>query len=55
MANQNLRRTFDVTPSKRNTIVELRNSIGKEGIVRTNQFVVRLNFPPGPPNRPLEQ
>ena len=55
MANQNLRRTFDVTPSKRNTIVELRNSIGKEGIVRTNQFVVRLNFPPGPPNRPFRQ
>ena len=55
MANQNLRRTFDVTPGKRNTIVELRNSIGKEGIVRTNQFVVRLNFPPGPPNRPFRQ
>ena len=53
MANQNLRRTFDVTPGKRNTIVELRNSISKEGIVRTNQFVVRLNFPSGPPNRPF--
>ena len=53
MANPNLRRTFDVTPGKRNTIVELRNSISKEGIVRTNQFVVRLNFPSGPPNRPF--
>ena len=53
MANQNLRRTFDVTPGKKNTIVELRNSIGKGGIVRTNQFVVRLNFPPGPANRPF--
>jgi len=53
MANPNLTRTFDVTPGKRNTIVELRNSISKEGIVRTNQFVVRLNFPSGPPNRPF--
>ena len=53
MANPNLTKTFDVTPGKRNTIVELRNSINKEGIVRTNQFVVRLNFPPGPPNRPF--
>ena len=53
MANPNLIKTFDVTPGKRNTIVELRNSINKGGIVRTNQFVVRLNFPPGPPNRPF--
>ena len=55
MANPNLIKTFDVTPGKRNTIVELRNSINKGGIVRTNQFVVRLNFPPGPPNRPFRQ
>lgn len=53
MANPNLTKTFDVTPGKRNTIVELRNSINKEGIVRANQFVVRLNFPSGPPNRPF--
>ena len=53
MANPNLTKTFDVTPGKRNTIVELRNSISKGGIVRTNQFVVRLNFPPGPANRPF--
>ena len=53
MANQNLRRTFDVTRRKKNTIDELRHSINEKGIVRTNQFVVRLNFPPGPPNRPF--
>ena len=53
MANQNLRRTFDVTPGKKNTIKELRDSIGKGGIVKTNQFVVRLNFPTGPSNRPF--
>ena len=55
MANQNLRRTYDVTYRKRNTIEQLRNSIRNVGIVKTNQFVVRLNFPPGPPNRPFRQ
>ena len=31
----------------------MRDSIGRVGIVKTNQFVVRLNFPSGPPNRPF--
>ena len=53
MANQNLRRTFDVTPSKKNTIAELHTSIRNVGIVKTNQFVVRLIFPLGPANRPF--
>ena len=53
MANQNLRRTFDVTYRKRNTIKELQDSIRNVGIVKTNQFVVRLNFPQGPANRPF--
>ena len=55
MANQNLIRTFDATPGKKNTIAELLDSIKAKGIVKTNQFVVRLIFPPGPPNRPFRQ
>jgi len=53
MANQNLIRTFDATPGKKNTIAELLDSIKAKGIVKTNQFVVRLIFPQGPPNRPF--
>jgi hypothetical protein len=53
MANQNLIRTFDATPGKKNTIAELHTSIRNVGIVKTNQFVVRLIFPLGPANRPF--
>ena len=53
MANQNLIRTFDATPGKKNTIAELLDSIKAKGIVKTNQFVVRLIFPLGPANRPF--
>ena len=41
--------------AKKNTIAELLDSIKAKGIGKTNQFVVRLNFPPGPPNRPFRQ
>ena len=39
--------------AKKNTIAELQDSIRNVGIVKTNQFVVRLIFPLGPANRPF--
>ena len=45
--NRTLKNAFDVVRGSRKTIDQLISSIKNDGVVRTNQFEVRLNFPRG--------
>ena len=47
MPNRTLRNAFDIVPGSRKTIDTLTASIRKQGVVKTNQFEVRFNFPRG--------